>query len=76
MSAGKQPRLVQAVIARGRTVAGISWKEGDANKIEVPEDEVKFLRARGFLVDPDAKEIPRGNGPMFAPTDGPMVRVA
>jgi hypothetical protein len=34
-------------------------------EIELPPDEVKRLRALGYLVDPDAKPLPRGEGPSF-----------
>jgi hypothetical protein len=38
----------------------------EGNEIELPPDEVKRLRKIGFLVDPNVKPIPRGEGPSFS----------
>ena len=35
------------------------------NEVELPRSEVKRLRALGFLVDPDAAEIPIAEGPSY-----------
>ena len=38
---------------------------GPGMEIELPADEVKRLRETGYLVDPNAKPLPQGEGPSF-----------
>jgi hypothetical protein len=38
---------------------------GPGNEVELPRSEVLRLRKLGFLVDPDAAEIPTAEGPSY-----------
>lgn len=69
-------KLVKAVVAEGRTVTVGKKEFGPGKTVELASDEADHLRARGFLVDPDAPEVTRGNGPVFGVADGPQVKVA
>lgn len=42
--------------------------------VKLPSEEITHLRARGFLVDPDKAEIPKGDGPSFGVHGGPTVK--
>ena len=39
---------------------------GPGQEVELPTDEIKELRASGYLIDPDAKPPEIGNGPNFS----------
>lgn len=68
-------KLVTAVVALGRvllTEDGESLVAGD--EVDLPADEVERLRRLGFLEDPDAPVIQRGNGPRFGSGSGPQIR--
>jgi len=68
-------KLVTAVVAHGRvllTEDGESLVAGD--EVDLPAGEVERLRQLGFLEDPDAPVIPRGNGPRFGSAAGPQIR--
>lgn len=36
---------------------------GPGQEVELPVEEIKFLRERGFLIDPDKKLTPKHEGP-------------
>ncbi len=69
-------KLVRAIVAKGRTVTVGKKDFGPGEEVSLPVEEVEQLRERGFLVDPNAAEIPRGDGPTFGSTEGPQVKVA
>ena len=69
--------MVEAVVARGRTVFEAKDRPRKAGqKIRLEASEAQRLRALGFLVDPDAAEIPVQQVPKINPSDGPSVRLA
>lgn len=72
----KKPVMEKAIVAKGRAVVvkKKSFKEGE--ELTLPAEEVAELRARGFLVDPNTKEIPRGDGPKFESHAGPSIQAA
>jgi len=49
--------------------------KGPGEKVSLPEDEVKRLRALGFLLASDAAPVPTAPGPSFGVTEGPQVKV-
>lgn len=68
-------KLVTAVVAHGRVLLaedGESLVAGD--EVDLPADEVERLQQLGFLEDPDAPVIQRGNGPRFGSGSGPQIR--
>lgn len=68
-------KIVTAIVARGRVLQaedGKSLVAGD--EVNLPADEVERLRQLGFLDDPDAPVIQRGNGPRFGSGSGPQIR--
>jgi hypothetical protein len=69
-------KLIEATVAPGRTVTVGKKDLGPGKKVSLPADEVETLRARGFLVDPNAAEIPRADGPSFRPKEGFSIKVA
>ncbi len=69
-------KLVKAVVAKGRTVTVGKKDFGPGEEVSLPLEEVEQLRERGFLVDPNAAEVPRGNGPTFGVEGEPQVKVA
>lgn len=80
MGAGKEPvsaDMVEAVVARGRTVIGDGGKTyGPGKKVKLAAVEAQVLRELGYLVDPDAPEIPVQQGPKINPSEGPSTRLA
>ncbi|SIT50444.1 hypothetical protein BN2476_830015 [Paraburkholderia piptadeniae] len=65
----------KATVAYGRTVRGPDRKKyRPGDEVELPVAEVKALRERGFLVDPKAASVKRGNGPEFGGSRRPAVR--
>ena len=69
-------KLVEATVAPGRTVTVGKKDFGPGKKVSLPSEEVASLRVLGFLVDPAAPEIPRGDGPTFKAKEGPSIKVA
>jgi hypothetical protein len=59
-------KMMKAVVAPRRTVMVDNKFAGPGAEVSLPADEVAELRASGFLVDPDAPEIP-------VVTDGPAI---
>lgn len=47
---------------------------GPKAKVMVSQADAKLLRAQGFVYDPDATVIAVGDGPSFAPEDGPTIQ--
>ena len=41
---------------------------GPGREVELPAEEIKALRERGFLIDPDRTEPPLAEGPNFKET--------
>ncbi|HEY2010535.1 MAG TPA: hypothetical protein VGH23_16215 [Rhizomicrobium sp.] len=69
--AEEKPQIVEATVARGRTVQIGEEAKGQGEVIQMEKREVKRLRKLGFLVDPDAKNEPvRGTGPNFGTVGG------
>jgi hypothetical protein len=68
--------FVKAVVAAGRTVNNGKHAFGPGREVSLPAAEIDQLRARGFLVDPNAPKAARDNGPTFSPKSGPSIRVA
>ncbi|CAB3779386.1 hypothetical protein LMG28688_00825 [Paraburkholderia caffeinitolerans] len=65
----------KATVAPGRSIEGPGRKlylPGD--EIELSASDVKALRASGFLVDPKAAAVKRGNGPEFGASRRPVIR--
>jgi hypothetical protein len=69
-------KLFKAIVAKGRTVTVGERNFGPGKEVSLPADEVKKLAAGGFLVDPNAPELPRGEGPVFSVKEGPSIKVA
>lgn len=67
---------VRATVAKGRSYVDRDKTYGPGEEVTLPEPEVLRLRALGFLVDPGAAAVESGNGPTFAPADGPRIQVA
>ena len=76
MADNDKPKLLKAIVAKGRTVVVGRQSVPEGKEVTLPEDEIASLRASGFLVDPDAPEIPRGDGPAFRSNEGVGIRVA
>jgi len=70
--------IVEAVVARGHTIYEAKDKppRKAGQKIKLEAGEADRLRKLGFLVDPDAEEIPLQQVPKINPSDGPSVRLA
>ena len=66
--------LVEAIVARGRSLQVGDETKVAGDKVQLEKGEVKRLRKLGFLVDPDAREVPRGNGPSFDAAAGVKVQ--
>lgn len=75
-AADRSAAAVQAIVAPRRTVQHEGRLYGPGEPLLLPESEVGRLRARGFLVDPSAPEVPVGNGPTFSPSAGPLITAA
>lgn len=69
-------RMGTAVVAKGRTVVFEGRTYGPEEKVSLPADEIARLRGLGYLANPDAPEVARGNGPVFEAAEGPSVKVA
>lgn len=68
-------RLLQAIVARGRTVQDLDGKKRVAGEeVSLPKADIDRLRARGFLVDPKKPAIPLADGPTFGSMGGPRVK--
>ena len=76
MANDKKVETAQGEVARGRTVVIKGKSFGPGEKISLESEEINRLRELGFLVDPNAPEIPRGEGPTFEAKEGPGVKVA
>jgi hypothetical protein len=68
-------KTVKAVVALRKTVWIDNKQFGPGAEISLPADEIEHLRERGFLVDPDAAEVPTGEGPSFDSADPNAVTV-
>jgi len=69
-------KLFKAIVAKGRTVMVGERNVGPGKEVSLPADEIRKLAAGGFLVDPNAPEIPRADGPSFDAKSGPSIKVA
>ena len=67
----KGAEIVDAKVARRRTVRVGSKHFGPGETVSLPAAEVEALRERGFLDKPDAKPVAEGNGPRFTQQGGP-----
>jgi hypothetical protein len=65
--------LVEVIVAAGRTIDTGKAKFGPGKKVSLPADEVERFRATGYIVDPNAKELPSAEGPTFASSAGPTI---
>ncbi len=75
MSAATKTEMV--TVAHGRTVFAEDGKSyGPGEELEVSVAEAKELREHGFVVDPKAEALRRGNGPSFGGEQRSMVRRA
>ncbi len=73
---GAGASVVEAVVARGRTVVGVDKKSRRAGEtVKVPSAEAEALTRLGFLVDGDVVEKPQA-GPHIRVSAGPGVRIA
>lgn len=73
---GAGASVVEAVVARGRTVVGVDKKPHRAGEtVKVPATEAEALTRLGFLVDGDVAEKPQV-GPHIRVSSGPGVRIA
>ncbi|TCK39652.1 hypothetical protein B0G84_4992 [Paraburkholderia sp. BL8N3] len=66
----------RATVARGRTVSIDGKTYGPGEEVSLAPAEIAQLRKSGFLTTPGEVELPRGEGPMFSPSDGPTIKVA
>ncbi|MBD1412862.1 hypothetical protein NUJ30_08415 [Burkholderia contaminans] len=65
----------KATVAPGRTLSGPDGETyGPGAEVELAVAEVKELRAAGFLVDPKAEAVKRGNGPNYSGDRRPTVK--
>ena len=69
-------KAARATVARGRTVTVDGNDFGPGAEITLPVAEIDQLRRSGHLVTPGVVELPRGDGPVFSPEDGPKVTVS
>lgn len=69
-------KVEKAIVAKGRTVRIEAKHYGPGEEVSLPAEEINTLRQLGYLVDPQAKEIPAGSGPTFNSKDGPSVQAA
>lgn len=65
----------RATVSRGRTVTVDGKAYGPGEEVSLPSAEIAQLRKAGFLVTPGEVELPRGDGPVFSPEDGPTIKV-
>ena len=63
--AAEEVKTTKAVVAKGRTVATPDGSFGPGEEVTLPVVEIGPMRKSGFLVDPRAKDLPRGEGPVF-----------
>jgi hypothetical protein len=66
----------RATVARGRTVSVDGKSYGPGEEVTLAAGEIAQLRKAGFLTSPGEVELPRGDGPVFSPSDGPTIKVA
>jgi hypothetical protein len=65
MAGAAEGKTAKGIVARGRTVVTDKGRKGPGETVDLAEDEIKELRARGFLVDPEAEEVKEASGPTF-----------
>ena len=70
----KGAELVEAKVARRRTVRIDGKSFGPGEPVSLPAGEVESLRARGFLEKPGTQAVAEGNGPRFVQQDGPSAQ--
>ncbi len=63
-----------AVVAERRTVMVEGKECAPGTEVVLPMREIRRLRSQGYPVDPNAKKIPVGNGPVFRATEGPSLK--
>ncbi|MFZ6690234.1 hypothetical protein [Undibacterium sp. SXout20W] len=61
-------RTVKAVVAPRKTLQIGSVRHQPGDEVEIPEDEVEYLRNAGFIVNPAKSEPSLAAGPDFGPT--------
>jgi hypothetical protein len=70
----KKPSLEEAIVARGRTLQIGRVVKVTGDKVRLERGEITRLRKLGFLEDPNAVILPRGNGPSFDAAGGVKVQ--
>ncbi len=70
----KGAELVDAKVAKRRTVRVGPKSFGPGETVSLPAAEVEALRDRGFLEKPGAQAVAEGNGPRFTQQDGPTAQ--
>ena len=71
----KGAELVDAKVARRRTVKVKGKSFGPGETVSLPAAEVESLRTRGFLERPGAQAVAEGNGPRFTQQGGPTTEL-
>ena len=61
----KTEKLVNAVVAPGRTVKFEGSNVGPGDEVALPADEIAWLRKGGYLLDPAATAPTIAPGPAF-----------
>jgi len=74
MAGESKVKLVEATVARRRTVQIDKKNFGPGQTVSLPADEVESLRNRGFLERPGAAAVQEGNGPRFVPQGDPSAQ--
>lgn len=69
--------IVVGLTAEGKPVKRMPFQNvGPGKEVELPVDEIRTLRAAGYLVDPDNMAPPVGEGPQFGSSEPGQVRAA
>lgn len=71
---GTPVATASAVVAPRKTVRFDGREYAPGAEVVLPLGEIRRLRGLGFLVDPNVKPIPVGNGPVFGSTEGPNIK--
>ena len=70
-----EAKAARATVARGRTVVVDGKRYGPGDEVQLPTPEIAHLRKVGYLTTPGEIEPPRGDGPVFTPSEGPTIKV-
>lgn len=70
-------QIIVGLTAEGKPVKRMPFQNvGPGKEVELPLDEIRTLRATGYLVDPANMAPPVGDGPQFGSAEPGQVRAA